>query len=265
MRGSLPVDVLSRHVSYDPETGLITRIANMESDNRDRVGEIVGTRTDKSNGKLIFMSCGVLMQNHRAAWAIFYGHWPKKMILHKDGDKTNNKIDNLCERARKPIPLASEKVPKTQLLNTQDKSRLAARLLKGSMPEPNSGCWLWYGASNRTGYGLISIGGTHGYLYLASRASYYAFVGDIGDEACVLHKCDNPACMNPDHLFLGTKKDNARDMINKGRAAHPNCGKATTEEALKDMLSGAKTKDLAAKYGVSLPAISQARKRLLEI
>jgi len=83
-------------------------------------------------------------------------------------------------------------------------------------PEPNSGCWLWLGALNAKGYGLIRVAGK---TELAHRMSYRRYRGEVPVGLCVLHRCDVPACINPDHLFLGTQTDNMRDMSSKNR--HP--------------------------------------------
>lgn len=74
-------------------------------------------------------------------------------------------------------------------------------------------CWIWTGKKNKAGYG-------HFYykdLKLAHRVSYLLHYGDFDKSLFVCHKCDNPSCVNPGHLFLGTAKDNFEDMINKGR------------------------------------------------
>lgn len=81
-------------------------------------------------------------------------------------------------------------------------------------PEPNSGCWLWTGAVNPHGYGQITIDGQ---TVRAHRVSYEAYKGKIPGRSHVLHKCDIPSCVNPEHLFLGTHQDNMRDMKAKGR------------------------------------------------
>jgi hypothetical protein len=81
-------------------------------------------------------------------------------------------------------------------------------------PEPNTGCHLWTAYLNRGGYGQLKVGKR---MVKAHRFAYEAFVGPIPDGLCVLHHCDTPACVNPEHLFLGTQQDNIRDMGAKGR------------------------------------------------
>jgi hypothetical protein len=81
-------------------------------------------------------------------------------------------------------------------------------------------CWVWTGKSRTSvgGYGLIGKGGRTGQM-VAHRASWELHVGPIPDGMSVLHHCDNPPCVRPEHLFLGTRSDNMRDMQEKHR--HP--------------------------------------------
>lgn len=78
-------------------------------------------------------------------------------------------------------------------------------------------CWAWKASKFRAGYGQISRGSTYRSSMLASRASWIINCGPIPDGLDVLHKCDNPECVNPDHLFTGTHRENMDDMISKGR------------------------------------------------
>jgi hypothetical protein len=78
----------------------------------------------------------------------------------------------------------------------------------------SDGCWEWIGTKIKSGYGHISIKSK---LYLAHRLSYEIHHGVFDKKLDVLHRCDNPSCVNPDHLWLGTDKDNSLDCRMKGR------------------------------------------------
>jgi hypothetical protein len=85
-----------------------------------------------------------------------------------------------------------------------------------SMPVPWSGCWIWFGSGTSEGYGRFEINGRK---ILAHRFSYERFVGSIPNGIMVLHTCDQPSCVNPKHLFLGTNQTNTDDKVRKGRHA----------------------------------------------
>lgn len=79
--------------------------------------------------------------------------------------------------------------------------------------EKTKTCWIWKAASTGFGYGSFRN-------KMAHRESYELFIGEIPKNLWVLHRCDNPPCVNPKHLFLGTLQDNITDMVRKGRSNH---------------------------------------------
>lgn len=89
----------------------------------------------------------------------------------------------------------------------------------GSIPEPNSGCWLWQGSVYRSRraheYGVFSVGNKRKSVH---RAAYEAGIGPIPDGLVCRHTCDVSLCVNPSHLVIGSQADNVRDMFTRGRA-----------------------------------------------
>jgi hypothetical protein len=127
-----------------------------------------------------------------------------------------------------------------------------------SIPEPNSGCWLWIGStSNRFGYGRVSQNRRE---RLAHRLSYLAHNGPIPLDMHVLHRCDVAICVNPDHLFLGTLKDNVQDCLSKGRhvalrGESHRSSKLNRDKVASIRASSASISELARDFGVSRRAI----------
>ena len=99
--------------------------------------------------------------------------------------------------------------------------RIRKRFEEKFIPEPNSGCWLWMASRNPDGYGQFQTGSRalgkrcH---FAAHRISYELYIGDIPADVHVLHRCDNPSCVNPAHLWIGNHAKNMRDMGDKGRS-----------------------------------------------
>lgn len=106
---------------------------------------------------------------------------------------------------------------------------LRHRLLRKLEPDPNSGCWLWFGSVDDRGYGSINRGPGLGTVR-THRASYEEFRGPIPYGLVVMHKCDIKVCCNPDHLEVGTQAQNVRDAVARGLSG-PRDPKKTKEKA----------------------------------
>lgn len=125
-----------------------------------------------------------------------------------------------------------------------------------------AGCWEWTGSRHEQGYGRYRQGDR---IAKAHRVSYEIHKGPIPDGLFVLHRCDNPACVNPDHLFLGTHDDNMADMVAKGRARtnkrsgllNP-AAKITPAEAeeIRRLRGRATQAQIARRFGVSQQLVS---------
>lgn len=127
---------------------------------------------------------------------------------------------------------------------------MAARFSARVMPEPMTGCWLWIGAHDRNGYGRFGILNIRDEWrqQFAHRISWELHRGDIPVAMCVCHKCDTPACVNPDHLFLGTQQDNLNDMHSKNRARG---NVKLTPEQVRSIKSASSSRGLARALGVN--------------
>lgn len=109
--------------------------------------------------------------------------------------------------APKPLPTLAEK----------DKYRFCSKIAIGEINQ----CWEWKAKKYKYGYGMFRVGGRSGKRYMAHRISHLIFKKTPVGDLRVLHKCDNPSCVNPDHLFLGTIGDNNADRHSKGRSKGP--------------------------------------------
>jgi predicted XRE-type DNA-binding protein len=123
--------------------------------------------------------------------------------------------------------------------------------------DPDTGCWNYRKRAPSTGYGRVMLNYKS---YIASRLFYTIHYGHFHPSLDVLHTCDNPACVNPDHLFLGTAKDNVADMIAKGRRRLTSRMRMSDDDVIECRNRWAEgdvsQARLAADYGVSQTHIS---------
>lgn len=120
--------------------------------------------------------------------------------------------------------------------------------------EKSPGCWLWKLSQIREGYGRFHYKGNH---YVAHRFSYELYKGKIPPDKIVMHICDNPQCVNPAHLQLGTYADNMQDKLAKGRA-NSNYGVSLGEaNGNSKLTNAAKTELLALRRGLSKGALAK--------
>jgi hypothetical protein len=140
---------------------------------------------------------------------------------------------------------------------------LRDRLYSKFIVRPKTRCWVWISTRNPQGYGLFQVGKS---ARLAHRISWAYHNGDPGD-LCVLHRCDNPPCVNPEHLFLGTRTDNLKDMREKGRwkCLNPQKGSKNpfsvlTESQVKEIKrSTGSSREVAQRYGVNSSCVRKIR------
>lgn len=129
--------------------------------------------------------------------------------------------------------------------------------------ETKNGCWNFLGNKDKDGYGVFGYG--RGTQLRAHRASFQFHKKTSIDGFLVCHSCDNPSCINPNHLFLGNAKDNTQDMIKKGRRAnligsnHP-LSKLSDIDVIcikQQRLLGKNLKDIANQFGITFQTVSE--------
>lgn len=146
----------------------------------------------------------------------------------------------------------------------QQRPSAAERLTSKIEYDPNGGCWLWSGLTHPFGHGTIGVNGKN---TLTHRFAWTLWRGEIPAGRHVLHKCDVPQCVNPDHLYLGSDKENARDRVERGRqvrGSRNGRSKLTEAQVLSirsRIAAGEQQKDIAADVGLVPSAISRIHTR----
>ena|SRR3990167_2893186 len=145
-----------------------------------------------------------------------------------------------------------------------DKEKVKTKLLRFINIHPHTGCWEWQRARQKRGYGIFKLTGV---ATVAHRVSAYVYLGlEPRSKLNVCHKCDNPPCCNPDHLFISTQKDNVRDMFIKGRSNHAHHESVNTAKLTKEKVieirklrsnTGLPFAHIAKRFGVCPENISQ--------
>ena len=133
-----------------------------------------------------------------------------------------------------------------------------------SKVEKRSGaeCWPWLASKAHFGHGQFKVGGKHGSCVHAHRVAWELTFGDIPAGAVVRHRCDNPPCVNPAHLVIGTQDDNINDRVRRGRsAAGDKHGRAklTSADVANIRLSQEPISILAKNYGVNRETVRAAK------
>lgn len=149
-------------------------------------------------------------------------------------------IDRVCESCHKNFISKSRKGRFCSLACFRNQP-IADRFHAKLRLEAETGCVLWLGKRDRKGYGRLKRGGKRRQVF-AHRVAYELANGPIPHGMCVLHRCDNPSCVNPVHLFLGTVTDNDADKLAKGRQAKG--------ETLSDKLTNRKVGEIRQRYAV---------------
>ena len=128
--------------------------------------------------------------------------------------------------------------------------------------DEETGCHLWAGKPNHKGYGVICINYKR---HLTHRLSYELHVGPIPEGMVVCHKCDTPACVNPAHLFLGTRTDNHADMVAKGRhqkGSRQWKAKVTEDDVRAIRAMSGTHREVANQFGLTPAAVKAIRHRV---
>ena len=179
----------------------------------------------------------------------------KEFVTRKRGDR----IIRFCSRS---CPIKSHWVLVHERWNSASRESFIEEFKKSfeAFFDKSEGCWLWKGSNKgkKMPYGTIRFRGSR--MIMAHRASWTIYIGEIPKGLLVLHKCDVPSCVNPDHLFLGTHIDNERDKLAKGRHSGEKLNPDKVREIKSLMASNFGDMKISRKYGISRQTTYSIRK-----
>lgn len=154
--------------------------------------------------------------------------WKARSLFYADKRNPNGvswrckECGNAYSRAHRKTPkyfekkaLRNARTPEPRRWGPVSRAAALEKIFSMCEPVPEAGCWIWMGGATPLGYGQMLVGFK---TRLVQREAWMAANGPIPDGLLVCHKCDTPFCVNPNHLFVGTYKDNSDDMRRKGRA-----------------------------------------------
>ncbi len=184
---------------------------------------------------------GRAIRPHRAAWEAAYGGTPPRLV-------------RMCATAGCVAPSHSRSARKTIQSHVKE---MMDRVDRSGGPDA---CWPWTGPRDHKGYGRV------GRSHKAHRLAWESVNGPIPQMpghhgACVLHRCDEPPCCNPAHLFLGTNRDNVADMKRKGRMVSRDALRGKEELAASLVATGGTFRSIAKELGVSHHTVSKFARR----
>lgn len=165
-----------------------------------------------------------------------------------------------CGCIRKEVATEQLKnVPKKQKLNLSEEKKLENAIKSfWKKVKKTSSCWNW-NASTRSGYGQFK----YNEIKLAHRFSYFIHKGELEKDKIICHTCDNPICVNPDHLYQGTYQDNSKDAVERRRkpvGENSNLSKLKENQVVEILSSKEGHRSLARKFGVDHQSIYRIRK-----
>ncbi len=213
---------------------VVTRANSLKTGNTASCGCGKGGRDDLSGrkyGNLLVLEYVKKNARNKTFW-LCQCECGKTTVARSDALKDGSRTSCGCKKGPVPVPV---------------KDRFWDKVSK----QEGEGCWEWQGPIEPTkgGYGYLGSGNGH---VLAHRASYEMAFGEIPNGQCVLHRCDNPKCVRPDHLFLGTRADNAKDRESKGRGRCKVLNAVQVSEIWQRLQVGNVIHaNLGAEYGVS--------------